>query len=156
VDPFGLSGYPLFPGPASFPNTPNLEVCNYYERIAQEQGCNYHSYAAEICRGERKPWSSAANFLLEICADDKYNIEQVKNCVRTCLVAYDHYVRENSPECRIQCQRGTCTHLDCIDAYHNQCFKNCGTPPICYGGRWDNWIPNWVFYDACPQENLCH
>jgi hypothetical protein len=149
VDPFGLSGYPLFPGPASFPNTPNLEVCKYYDRIAVEQGCNYHSIAAQICRGEPTVWSWAANSLLEICSSfSKYPVGKVKNCVRTCLVAYDNYVRKNDPECGIKCQKGTCTKLECIDAYHHQCFENCGVSWRCYGGNYDDWLSPSLFYDA--------
>jgi RHS repeat-associated protein len=152
VDPFGLERQSLFPSPKDFPKTPSLEVCSYYDRIAKEQGCNYHSYAAQICRGEPVLWSFAANFLLKLCASDQYHIEQIKNCVRTCLVSYDHFVLENLPECSIQCKEGVCTSIECIDAYHNQCFSNCAVLPICYGGRWDNFLPTSWFYDNCPKK----
>jgi hypothetical protein len=156
VNPFGLASTNvekkscslLFPSPSDFPEIPNVGVCSYYDRIASEQGCNYHFHAAGICRGELSPWSWAANLLLKICGSfSNFSVTQVKNCVRTCLVTYDHYVRENDSACQLQTKTGICTQLECINAYHHQCFENCGISWRCYGGNYDNFIPRSWFYD---------
>ncbi|MDY6993115.1 MAG: RHS repeat domain-containing protein [Pseudomonadota bacterium] len=62
--------------------------------------------------------------------------------------ADDNYARENSPECRIKYNKGICTKLECIDAYHNQCFENCDVSWHCYGGNYDGWLSPNFFYDA--------
>jgi len=142
----------------TFPQTPDISVCSYYDNMASTNGCNYHFNAASICRGERNPWSFTANFFLKSCSlFIDYPTEQVKNCVRNCLVHYDTAINSGSfPSCQINCIFGTCTHLNCIDAYHHTCFEHCGISWICYGGNYDfsSLFPN-LFYDKCPTEMEC-
>ena len=60
------------------------------------------------------------------------------------------------PSCQISCGVGTCTHLDCIDAYHHTCFEICGISRHCYGGNYDasSFFPN-LFYDKCSTKMEC-
>jgi len=147
IDPRGQrSATGLFPGPGDFPDTPDYSSCSYYDRVANENGCNYHHNAANICRGSYHPWSVAANGMLRACAMfSSYTVNQVMNCVRACLAAYDEWVRENDPSCRLECTG--CTKRECIDQYHWQCFNNCGVSGRCYGGNYDDFMPGDWFYD---------
>lgn len=119
---------------------PNYFICSYYDSVARTNNCKYHAFAAKACRDDNQ----LINFVTDGCSrllPGKIT-QKEKNCIRTCLVLSDIVIRLKVPSCQINCNRETCTKQDCIDAYHNSCFKACGVSRICYGGNWSRLYPN--------------
>ncbi len=142
-------------GPGDFPNTPDTSVCEYYSRVGQSERCNYHKTAYGICKGSTgSVYSVGANVFARGCAlfSDGATVTQTMNCIRTCLVISDNMARSMS-DCKLEKDKecgggGVCTKRSCIDGYHNYCFKRCGINSLCYGGRWDDFLPpTWAYDD---------
>ena len=121
-------------------------MCEYYNNVANTEGCTYHKSAYNICKGNDQLFSKMANGLLSACAKTAQQpVEKVKNCVRACLVNADKKARTTSScqlkKCRSDESSGTCTKRSCIDQYHKDCFQKCGVPKLCYGGYYDDYFP---------------
>lgn len=127
VDPEGLWGRV----PASEWQMQDYSPCAYYDEVAKKFGCRYHQAAARICRGGHL----GVNLLTDTCS--LQNTSKL-NCIRRCLVRKDAEARQN-PQCQKDgpCGGGGCTRLSCINRYHNECFRECGSGPGCYGGNYD-------------------
>jgi RHS repeat-associated protein len=113
----------------------NYGACAYYQQGFQRSGCKYYALAARICRDEL----AVTTTLSRICMSTSQ-----KNCVRKCLVEEDQQAL-NNPSCREECSTGRCPKLECVDQYHNKCFRQCGvsTGGACYGGNYMPWP--WTF-----------
>jgi len=124
IDPDGQR--PIGGGPPQQDFSP----CQYYNQIANSNGCNYHRNAFNICRGQ----NVFVNTLVGLCF---ITIPEL-NCIRRCLVEADKRAMQD-PNCITDpdgCGSGPCTRSSCIDNYHNTCFESCGVSSLCYGGNY--------------------
>ena len=108
----------------SRPRGPGVDTsaCSYYSEACSKYGCGYYCYWAPlICR------TADYNPLFK---RDPTATTQNLNCVRKCLVRED---KKKHDEKAANCQDGCLTDEE-IDAYHTDCFRECGINPEIYPG----------------------